>query len=294
MTDLEVMTIRTNELDHLLKLLDDEDENIYSNIKERFLSLGNNSSVFLKNYLNDENILIKKRAKEIVSILNFETIEEKFIKLAENKDKDILEDAIFLLASWGYPEVSMIDYKKKLENMSLDIMSGLMKINNDLNRISSLEIINKINDYLFFQKGFKGNPENFYEPDNSYLNRVLDTKLGIPITLSIIYILIARKINVPVSGINLPGHFLIKYSKGEDEFFIDPFNNGVIISMKEAKEFLKKIGMSKEDFNNIPYLKETTDTEIILRVMRNLDEIYKKNGDLLRSAQLEKLMLVLV
>lgn len=284
---------KSNEFDHLVKLLDDEDENIYSNIKERFLSFGNNSSDFLKNYLNDENTLIKKRAKEIVSIINFEIVSDNFRKLSENKNKDFLEEAMFLLASWAYPEINMPDYKKKLDNMALDILSQLKRIDTDLNKIKSLEIINKINNYLFFEKAYKGNPEKYYEPDNSYLNRVMDTKLGIPISLSVIYILIARKIDIPISGVSLPGHFIIKYSKGIDEFFIDPFNNGVIISLREAKEFIKKIGMSKEDFVNIPYLKEATDTEIILRVMRNLDDIYKKCGDLLRSAQLQKVMFIL-
>ncbi|MEO8664134.1 MAG: transglutaminase-like domain-containing protein [Ignavibacteria bacterium] len=294
MTDLEEKVIHTKELDNLARLLDDEDENIYSNIKERFLSFGNNSSDFLKKYLDDENVLIKKRAKEIVSILNFETIAEKFRELSGNEDSDYLEDSMFLIASLGYPEIKMLDYKKKLENMALDIKARLNRIDPDQNNISSLEIINKINEYLFFEKGFIGNPENYYEPDNSFLNTVIDTKLGIPISLSVIYILIARKINIPITGVNLPGHFIIKYKKGSDEFFIDPFNKGVIISMKEATEFVKKIGMSKEDFHNIPYLKETTDTEIILRVMRNLVEIFKKNGDELRSVQLEKLMSILI
>ena len=284
----------SSEFDHLVKLLDDEDENIYSNIKDRFLSFGNNSSDFLKNYINDENTLIKKRAKEIVSILNFETTSEKFIKLSQNKNGEFLEDALFLLASWGFPEVNMSEYRKKLDNMAMDIKTQLLRIDPDLSRIGSLETINKINDYLFFVKGYNGNPSNFYDPDNSFLNRVIDTKLGIPISLSVIYILIARKINIPVTGVNLPGHFIVKYSKGDDEFFIDPFNKGVIISMKEATEFVKKIGMSKEEFDKVPYLKETTDTEIILRVMRNLNEIYKKNADILRSSQLEKLMLTLV
>lgn len=282
-TDKEVM-----EFGHLIKLLDDEDENIYNSIKERFLSHGNNSAVFLKKYLNDENYLIRKRANEIFSILNFEELDDKFSKLSLKED--ILEEAAFLLASFEYPDVNMNDYSKELDKMAMDIESMLLKVNINSKRLETLEILNTVNNYLFFEKGFTGNAENYYEPDNSYVNKVMETKLGIPISLSLIYILISRRLNLPVFGISLPGHFILKYSDAEEEFFIDPFNKGVIISMREAEEFIKKSGMTKSAFENIPYLKNTSDKEIILRVIRNLVEIYKKKSEALKSEQLEKLM----
>lgn len=285
-----------NEFDHLIKLLDDEDENIYSNIKNRFISHGNQSSSFLLKYINDENILIKKRANEIVSIINFGSIEEKFKTLFLKTENDILEEGIFLIASFGSPGINVNEYKRMINKMALDIESQLIKINNNINLIKPLEILNTFNNFLFFEKGFKGNTENYYEEDNSYINRVLDSKLGNPVSLCIIYILISRRLDLPVYGINLPGHFIIKFAapyinlKNEEEFFIDPFNKGVIISMKEAEEFVKKIGMSKDDFDKIPYLKISNDKEIILRVLRNLLEIYKKKMDNTKSYQLEKLM----
>lgn len=281
------------EFDHLIKLLDDEDEKIYSVVREKFLSYGDHSTYFLKNYVNDENILIQKRANEIISTINFENLENKFKQLSFEKENDILEEAIFLIVSYAYPDLNKNVYTKKLDEMAFDIESQLLSINTSIQKISPVEILNTINNYLFFEKGFKGNTENYHDPDNSYINKVIDRKLGIPITLSIIYILIARRLNLSIFGINLPGHFILKYSDKKDEFFIDPFNKGVIISMNEATEFVKKIGMSKEDFHNIPYLKRANDKEIILRVLRNLIEIYKKENETLKSEQLEKLMLCL-
>ncbi len=151
-----------------------------------------------------------------------------------------------------------------------------------------------INNYLFTEQGFQGNTENYYDPDNSYINSVLDTKLGIPISLSVIYILISGRLKIPVHGINLPGHFIIKYSDDGEEFFIDPFNNGVIISKKEATEFFKKIGLSQEYMDNIPFLKKMSDKEIILRVMRNLIDIYKKKAEPIKADQLESLTQCLI
>lgn len=279
-----------SEFEHLIKLLDDEDEIIYSNIKDRFISYGDQSYDYLKQYLNDENTLIKKRANEIFSILNFENIAEKFRVISLKNENEILEEAIFLLASFEYPGVDFNLYKKELDKMALDIESRFLEINTGKRTLETLEMLNSVNNYLFFEKGFKGNTDNYYDPDNSYLNKVLDTKLGIPVSLSILYLLIAKRLDLPVYGISLPGHFIVKYSDPEEEFFIDPFNNGVIISMKEAQEFIKKIGMSKKNFDSIPYLKNSSDRETVLRVMRNLVEIYKKQSDDFKSSQLEKLM----
>lgn len=290
---LETEIVDKNEFEYLLKLLDDEDEKIYTSIKERFLSYGEPSVNFLKKYLKDENEIIKERAGEIISILRFDETENRFKKLVLNEKENLLEEGIFLIASFGYPEINMNDYKGKLDKMAQDIEARLTMINTDIRAIPPLDVLNTINNYLFVEKLFKGNTEKFFETDNSYINRVIDTKNGIPISLSIIYILLAKRIGIPIHGINLPGHFIIKYSDERDEFFIDPFNKGVTISKNDAAEFIKKIGMESDKLENIPYLKKTSDTEILLRVMRNLLELFKEKKEILKHEQMEKLMLCL-
>lgn len=279
----------TVEFENLIKLLDDEDESIYGNIKDRFLSHGNPSSEFLKRYSGSENLLIKKRASEIISIINFEETEQKFLRLMEKDDPNILEDAIFLIASLNYPGININSYIKQLDEMANDINLLLSGVD-DSGSLKILDTLNTINEYLFFKKGFKGNEENYYDPDNSYMNKVMDEKKGIPVTLSILYLLITRRLDLPVYGLSLPGHFILKYSDENEEFFIDPFNKGIIISIKEAQKFIKNIGMTDEEFKEIPYLKNSTDREIVLRVMRNLSEIYKKTGEMLKTEQIEKIM----
>jgi len=281
------------EFDHLIKLLDDEDENIYTNIRERFLSYGNHTTDFLRNFLNDENFLIKKRATEIISTINFDNIESKLKQISNKRSKGFLEEALLLISSFGYPGLDQNEYSSKLNKMANEIETELLQINPNIREILPIEILNTINNYLFFKKGFKGNSDNYYDPANSYINAVIDKGTGIPITLCAIYILIGRRLRLPISGINLPGHFILKYEDKQDEFFIDPFNQGVIISLKEASEFVKKIGMAKEEFEKIPYLKKTGDKEIVLRVLRNLIEIYKKENEIIKIQQLEKLMLCL-
>ena len=295
MLDTKENTLVENpEFDYLIKLLDDEDENIYSNVRERFLSYGNHTTDFLRNFLNDENFLIKKRATEIISTINFDNIESKLKQISKGRKGVFLEEAVLLIGSFGHPGLDQNEYRSIIDTMARDIILELHKINPNLKEILPLETLNTVNNYLFFKKGFKGNSDNYYDPDNSYINKVIDSRTGIPITLSIVYILIARRLKLPINGINLPGHFILKYEDKKDEFFIDPFNKGVIISLKEASEFVKKIGMAKEEFEKIPYLKKTGDKEIVLRVLRNLIEIYKKENEVIKVQQLERLMLCLV
>jgi regulator of sirC expression with transglutaminase-like and TPR domain len=290
--NLKEETVPDTELSHLIKLLDDEDEGIYSNIRERFLSYGDLSSNFLKDFAEDENVLLRKRVNEIISTINIDRLEKKFIELSSKKD--ILEEAVFLIAEFGYPGYYKQKYKDKLNFMAEDIRKNLIKINPDINSLSAISKLNAINAYLFGEKGFAGNKDDFFDTDNSYINRVIDTGLGIPVTLSAVYIFIARRLNMPVFGINLPGHFIIKYMDETDEFFIDPFNQGIIVSRPEATEFIKNLGMTDEEFEKIPYLNIAEDKDIVLRMLRNLSDIYKKKKDEVKAGQIERLMLSLV
>ncbi|MBK6504582.1 MAG: transglutaminase family protein [Ignavibacteria bacterium] len=178
--------------------------------------------------------------------------------------------------------------------MAEDIRKNMLDISPDINSISAISKLNAINSYLFGEKGFTGNKEDFFDTDNSYINRVIDTGLGIPITLSVIYIFLARRLNMPVFGVNLPGHFIIKYMDENDEFFIDPFNQGIIVSRPEAADFIRNLGMTDEEFEKIPYLNIAEDKDIVLRMLRNLSDIYRKKNDEVKVGQIERLMLSMV
>jgi regulator of sirC expression with transglutaminase-like and TPR domain len=206
----------------------------------------------------------------------------------------MLEDAVFLIAEFGYPDYDKRKYKDKIDRMAKEINENLTKVNPDIIRLSAISKLNALNSYLFEEKGFTGNKEDYFDADNSFINRVIDTKLGIPITLSVLYILLAKRLNMPVFGVNLPGHFIIKYIDETEEYFIDPFNKGIIVSRPEAMEFIKNLGMTDEEFENIPYLNIAEDKDIVLRMLRNLSEVYKEKKDDVRLSQIERLMLSLV
>jgi regulator of sirC expression with transglutaminase-like and TPR domain len=277
--------------ENLIKLLDDNDEFVYQHVKGKLLEAGNEAIPALMMGLTNDNPLLNERIKNIIDEIYFSEIDTKFKELSQ-KEGNILEEAVFLMASYGYPELDMEKYKHELDEMGekLNVSIEKLKSNTLIPQGDPLHVINLINNFLFYQQGFKGNTENFYEPENTFFNDVMDRKKGIPISLSILYLLICKRLNLPTYGVNLPAHFIIKYVDERDEFYIDPYNNGIVISKSEAIKFLSRIGLTKEDFDSISFLKIADDKDIIRRSLNNLVNIYTRSGDLQKTEQLKKLM----
>lgn len=277
--------------ENLIRLLDDNDKFVYQHVRSKLLEVGNDAIPALMMSLTNDNQLLNDRIKNIIDEIYFSEVDVKFKNLSGRKE-NILEEAVFLMANYGYPELDMNKYKNELDNMSEKLNKSIekMKTNTLIPQDDPLHIINIINNFLFYQQGFKGNTENFYEPENTFFNDVMERKKGIPISLSILYLLICKRLKLPTYGVNLPAHFIIKYVDDKDEFYIDPYNNGIVISKSEAVKFLSRIGLTKEDFDSISFLKIADDKDIIKRSLNNLVNIYTRSGDVQKTEQLKKLM----
>lgn len=282
------------ELDHLVKLLDDEDENIYSSIKERFIFHGDDTTLFLKKFLNDDNKLIKKRAGEIITAINFENIRQMLFKAAKSDEYEILEMLMFILSEFGYPDVNKNYYVTYLNNISEHIKSELTFVNTDLNSVNPEILLVKVMDYLLESEKFKAAAPDQINPDHFYLHKVIDSKTGSIETLTVIYMLVLRRLRIPVYGVNLPGYTILKYEKGSDEFFIDPFKNNSVVSRKFLTDYAESLGLNPEELKKYSYLGKSGDKEIFLRVLRNLSQLYKAQNDSVKVNQIENLMLCLV
>ena len=132
------------------------------------------------------------------------------------------------------------------------------------------EILTRINAYLFEELGFSGNEENYYDPENSYLNRVIDRRTGNPINLSLLYMLLARRLHLPVTGIGLPGHFICRHQSSAAEIFIDAFNGGKFLSKADCVQYLVHANYSLRD----DCLAPVSSRRMLLRICGNLHQIY--------------------
>lgn len=157
---------------------------------------------------------------------------------------------------------------------------------------AATNVLEGLNEVLFVQEGLRGNSEDYYDPRNSYLNEVLDRKLGIPISLSLIYIEVARRLDFELLGVGFPGHFIVKYVEEGREILIDPFNRGQIISEKDCQELLDRVYGGSVQLQPA-YLRSMEKKAIISRMLYNLKGIYYQKEDYQRALSVVEWILIL-
>jgi len=180
-----------------------------------------------------------------------------------------LAEAALLMACEEYPQLTIEPYLDQLDAIAGQVKSVLREDD------APMDIAAKISGVLFGEMGFRGNTEDYYDPRNSFFNDVLERRIGIPITLSTVYLEIARRVPFPVSGVGMPGHFLVKYSDRTQEFFLDPFNRGEILSHQDCEEKLKQLYGDSLQFSE-QLLDSVTHRQILARMLNNLKSIYLK------------------
>ena len=184
-----------------------------------------------------------------------------------------LAAAALTIARMEYPTLDVDPYLARLEEMAQRVRTRMRK------NPTARESIALLNQVLFQEIGLRGNRDDFYDPRNSFLNDVLDRKLGIPITLSVLYMEVAARVGFPVAGVGMPGHFLLKhYDVVAGEIFIDAFNSGGILSPADCQQRLDEVYGGQVDMR-AEYLQPVTHREILSRMLNNLRQIYLTQQD---------------
>ena len=185
-----------------------------------------------------------------------------------SEDSADLGRAALLIATVEYPRLNIDDEVESLDQLA-SVVSSRLTDRGDL-----LSCANTISEYLFDEVGFKGNREEYYDPRNSFLCDVLATRQGIPITLSIVVLEVARRLGLSFDGVGLPGHFIVGIGPKPYSYFIDSYNRGVIISREECRKlFTESLGENVVDWDE-NFLEPASSREIIARLQRNLKHIY--------------------
>ncbi len=194
--------------------------------------------------------------------------------LAGTEQDWTLAEAALLLARDEYPEIDVSNYLARLDEYARSIRSRLPH-NPGLE-----DTLVALNQFLFEEQGFSGNTDDYYDPRNSFLNEVLDRKLGIPITLSILYIEIASRLGLEIEGVSFPGHFLVKLATAEGDVVLDPFFGGTPLSEEDLSERLEEVLGMRASGMQLPELLASADKkDILVRMLRNLKGIYQKQSD---------------
>lgn len=197
-------------------------------------------------------------------------IDNGFLQLASLSDDRIdLAHSALLFAKAAYPDLDESVYLARLDRLAADVKHDLPA---DPDAVDSIAGMNKI---LFDKEKFRGNREQYYDPDNSFLNRVLDRKTGIPISLCLIYIEVAGRLGLDVRGIGLPGHFIAALYHPGGRIYLDPFNRGEILSTEDCLEIVRTY--SGEAVQPDPgWLQPIGRKALLARMLRNLKLIYAR------------------
>lgn len=275
--------IPENQIRALIRLLSDEDDRIVRTISCRLIDIGP-SAVPLLQEAEIEQPEMADRIASVLDEIRGSKLEDELATLTVRASETMcLETGAFLIARYAYPTLDVARYRERLDRMANEVRARIG------HRASGEEAVNALNRYLFSEQGFKGNTKNYYEVENSYLNCVMDRRVGIPISLSAVYLLIGQRLALPLFGIGMPGHFLVKYESDRYKVFIDCFNGGALLTEKNCARFLTEAGYGFDD----KYLQKSPVRAILSRMIKNLLAIYSKSGDIGRTTRLTNFIEIL-
>ena len=250
----------------LIKLLPDEDPAVYHLVREKILSYGQTASAWVRPHVLSSDPILRRRAQEIIDYLARQSADNRFLAFClsqHGEDLDV-EQGSWLLSQTRYPDINVAAYQALFDSYAGDLREKI-----DFGAKPE-QILATINHYLFSELGFHGNEQNYYEPENSYLNRVIDRRTGNPISLCMVYLFLSRRLHLPVTGIGMPGHFLCRFQCSTDELYIDAFNRGKLLSRADCVKYLVQTNYGFQE----GLLSPATPRRILLRMCSNLHQIY--------------------
>ncbi|MBI5630567.1 MAG: hypothetical protein HY921_06760 [Elusimicrobia bacterium] len=268
-----------SELRSLVLLLDEDDAASLDLVCRQILMIGEPIIPYLEELRLKSGSEIAAKAESLARQVRFKNLREAFLRLSVSP-KPSLEKGALLIARFGYPGLDPAVYGSWFDRVATELEDSLPT---DADEAVAFQ---RLNLHVFQAMGFAGNETRYYDPDNSYLNRVIETRRGIPISLSVLYILLAHRLRLPVYGVGTPGHFLVAFNPGSYTCYIDTFHHGKLLDVNEVRRMLVRSGYEfREEF-----LRPCPTREILVRMMRNLISVYQKEGLVDRAEMLSTLV----
>jgi regulator of sirC expression with transglutaminase-like and TPR domain len=280
-----------------IRLLDDPDEVIYRTISNNLIDMGDEIVPELeKVWENTLDEKIQERIEHIIKTIQFDSVKKGMESWVVEGAKDIAFGA-YLLARYQYPDLSWQVISNQLNQLKNEIW---LELNDNLTALEKIRVLN----HIFFEKyRFSPNNANFYSPQNAYLNLLIETKKGNPVSLGILYMSVAQRLELPVYGVNLPKNFILCFidqvsafeAFGDSHinsvlFYINPFNRGAVFGRKEIDLFLSQQQIEPIDSFYSPCSNQNT----LIRLIDNLIISYEKLGYPDKSADLNELKEILM
>jgi regulator of sirC expression with transglutaminase-like and TPR domain len=269
------------ELKALVSLLDDDDKHIVSHVEEKILAIGSSVIPFLeKEWESNFNPTVQQRIEDLIHNLQYDLLKARLLEWYRSIDHDLLT-GMWIVATYQYPDLELNKLKQELEQIYYETW---LEFRPDLYPFDQVKVINSV---LFSKLRFGANTKNFHSPGNSMINVVLETRKGNPITLCVIYMLVAQKLKLPVNGVNLPNLFILTYKDTQTQFYINAFNRGLIFSKQDIENYIHELHLVPQP----SFYEPCGSLDIIRRVLRNVIMSFEKMGE---HAKAEEVKLLLV
>lgn len=285
--------VSEKEFKALITLLDDNDNEVYSHVSDKLFSLGVEGIPLLESaWETSENQVIQTRLEDLINKIQFSNVKDRLIKWIDRGGEDLLEGAL-LVSKFQYPDLDEFKVTQKVESISKNVW---IELNPALSPLEEAHVIN----HVFFQlHGFFGHQTAQLDADLGYLNNLLDSKKGNSLSLSILYLILAQKNDLPIYGVNLPYHFIMAYSRkhlSDEElaandqeksvmFYINPLNKGIAFSRSEITHYLEQMKVKTHS----KFFSPCNNLEIIKTLIYNQLSCYDQNGNIDKAHQLKEL-----
>jgi len=269
----------SNEVNALISLIEDPDESIYKQVSSELKNYGESIIPQLEQYweLQDFGPLFQTRLEELISTIQYEGVYNRLKAWKNSEDKDLLEGAL-IINKYQYPSYDETELRRAISKIRQSIW---LELNDNLTAFEQIRVFNHM---FYTHHGFKGNRENYHQPQNSFLADLISTKTGNPLSLGLLYTYLAGSLDLPVQGVNLPSHFILCYldyypfdeelgiikDEAEVLFYINPFNAGAILQKEEIDEFLVKQNLPQDE----RFYRPCANMEMIARMLNNLIHAY--------------------
>lgn len=271
------------ELKALVSLLDDDDDQVVSHVTDKIRSLGKEIIPYLEQqWENSFNPQVQQKIEGLIHDLQYELIKQRVKDWYASEDQDLLT-GLWLIATYQYPDLELEKLKQDLEQIYYE---AWLEFKPDLYPFDQVKVLNGV---LFNKLKFTANTKNFHSPGNSMINVVLETRRGNPISLCVIYMMVAQKLKLPVFGVNLPNLFVLIYADGKNSFYINAFNKGLIFSRQDIENYIHELRLTPQ----ASFFESCSNLEIIRRVLRNLIMSFDKMGEHEKAEEVKELLLII-
>jgi len=295
MSSVDTSNFNEGELQALIALLDDPDQQVYNEVTSKLLSLGTNVIPTLESaWENSFDNVHQNRIEELIHKIQFEQNLKDLKQWREEKPDNLLAGTL-LVARYQYPDLDLEKITGEISKIHKDIW---VEMSDDLTGMEKVKVFNEI---FYNIHGYGGNVKNLTDPQNSFINLVLETKKGNPISLGSIYLIVAQMMHLPIYGVKLPQHFIMAYmdehlglplnifEEEETEkslyekvlFYINPFNKGAIFSQKEILAYLRKMKIDPYGADGLldeQHFSPCSNLEIIRLLIGQLMDSYQQMG----------------